>query len=349
MTWYDMLIWIVDILVALLLKYFCDTAFTTSVLETSTSPMATPNTPSLSPDAVNPNDVDFTLRSTSGDYQIPWNYSAEIGIIIHLPPLPPLPHLPILVHKPTVLRHLPPRVYPPGQLHLLDAPDMDLQGTTTTPCQWRPYTLPNHSLPIQSRGQLGCGRATCVPCTFTTHTILQSWLLWYEQPEDSGCRPLCTISSPWALRVLPAQPFITEEQGTMIQRRHPITTYLWTRFLRSPYHSQDTTQSQIHYTQKAPINHTSPQGTSQQTSDSCPWWATTLEPQIQHQRNDLTHPTETRSTSQQPPTTTTLHPTDRLLGTTSLRWPWSLGRTTREGQRRPRVPSSYAHIRQAHA
>ena len=37
-------------------------------------------------------------------------------------------------------------------------------------------------------------------------------LLWYEQPEDSGLHPLYQTSSPTALRVVQAQPFITLEQ-----------------------------------------------------------------------------------------------------------------------------------------
>ena len=91
---------------------------------------------------------------------------------------------------------------------------MDLSGTPTTPCQRHPHTLPHHRLPLQPRRQLGSSRATSLPSTRTSDTILQSWFTLVRTARGFRLPPTLhyTMSSPSALRILQIQPFITHEQ-----------------------------------------------------------------------------------------------------------------------------------------
>ena len=311
MTWYDVLIWIVDILVALLLKYFCDTAFTTSVLKTSTSPMATPNTPSLSPDAVNPNDVDF--------------HKLRLYIEEHFRGLPD--SMKLLSRNlesqsicPHYLRYrICPSLFTNQQCSATYHPEFILRDNCISwmPRTWICRALQRH---LANEGPTHC------PITACPYSHAGNWaaaeqlafralalrtqsynlgLLWYEQPEDSGCRPSTRSahhqhceSYKHNLSLLRSNGHITYTKKTshhhllMDQISQKSVSFPRHNPIADPLHPEGTDQSH-----QSAGNITTDLRLLSLTSHDLTHHQP--EPQIQHQHSDLTHPTETRSASQQ--------------------------------------------------
>ena len=241
----------------------------------------------------------------------------------------------------------------------MEATDMDLQSTPETLGQWlRPCTLPNWWLPKQSGRQLGCGWATRVSRTRVTYTSPQprtalartAWGLGVSPPVHDEF----TISTKSSTSTI--FPHWRTMAWTPLQSRHPRTTNIRTRLLRGPNYSQDTLQPPFHYTTETEISNASSQRASQPATHPGTWWTKTLHTTCQTNRDNTSTSnsfiqqeqdwlyTSTQSTATA--STTTLHCTNRHLGPTSLWRSWSLGRTSRGGQRRPRVPTSNVNIRQ---
>ena len=180
--------------------------------------MATPNTPSLSPGAMNPNDVDF--------------HKLCLYIEEHFRELPDSMQL-IARHLeadsicPFYLRHrICPSLFTNYTCQATYHPEFILRDGAI---QWLPRTWICRAL---QRHLANMHDAQC-PIPECLYSHAGNWaaaeqlafralalrtqehnlgLLWYQQPEDSGCHPLYHISSSSALRVLQAQPYITIEQ-----------------------------------------------------------------------------------------------------------------------------------------
>ena len=180
--------------------------------------MATPNTPSLSPGAMNPNDVDF--------------HKLRLFIEEHFRALPDSMQL--------VTRHLEADSICPFYVKHRICPSL----FTNYACQatyhpefilrdgalhWMPRTwicralqrhlanmndaqCPINECPYSHAGNWAAAEQLAFRALALRTQEHNMGLLWYEQPEDSGCHPLYQISSPSALRVLQFQPFITIEQ-----------------------------------------------------------------------------------------------------------------------------------------
>ena len=180
--------------------------------------MATPNTPSLSPDATHPNDVDFhKLRLYIEEHFRALPDSMQL-ITHHLEADSICPHY--LSHR------ICPSLFSDYICQATYHPEFVVRDGVI---QWLPRTWICRAL---QRHLANMHAAQCpIPNCLYSHA--GNWaaaeqlafralalrtqahnlgLLWYEQPEDSGCHPLYQTSSPTALRVLQAQPFITIEQ-----------------------------------------------------------------------------------------------------------------------------------------
>ncbi len=174
--------------------------------------MATPNTPSLSPDAVNPHDVDFhKLRLYIEDHFRALPDSMTL-LQANLEPQAICPHY---------FRHrICPSLFTSQRCPATYHPEFILRDDNI---YWMPRTwicralqrkLANeglHNCPIISDCPYShAGNwAAAEQLTFRALALrTQSHnlgLLWHEQPQDSGRRPLYAISSPTALRILQIQ------------------------------------------------------------------------------------------------------------------------------------------------
>ena len=127
----------------------------------------------------------------------------------------------------------------------------DGHGQLNCPIEQCPYT----HMPATGQLQLAF-------CAFALRTSPHNLgLLWHLQPEDTGCRPLFTISSTTAQRVLQTRPFLTEYQWQCHRYGADIPSPpLQPTSLRSPHHSQTTTRlrptSPIHYIKEKTYNTT---------------------------------------------------------------------------------------------
>ena len=180
--------------------------------------MATPNSPSLSPEAIHPSDVDFhKLRLYIEEHFRALPDSMQL-LSQHLEPASICPYY--LTHR------ICPSLFSDHICQATYHPEFVLRDGYI---QWLPRTWICRAL---QRHLSNPHTAQCpIPHCFYSHA--GNWaaaeqlafralalrtqahnmgLLWYEQPEDSGLHPLYQTSSPTALRVVQAQPFITLEQ-----------------------------------------------------------------------------------------------------------------------------------------
>ena len=180
--------------------------------------MATPNSPSLSPEAIHPSDVDFyKLRLYIEEHFRALPDSMQL-LSQHLEPDSICPYY--LSHRicPSLFSdHICQATYHPefvvrdGHIQWLPrtwicrALQRHLANLHTSQCPI-PQCLYSHAGNWAAAEQLAF-RALALRTQ--AHNM---GLLWYEQPEDSGLHPLYQTSSPTALRVVQAQPFITLEQ-----------------------------------------------------------------------------------------------------------------------------------------
>ena len=180
--------------------------------------MATPNSPSLSPEAIHPSDVDFhKLRLYIEEHFRALPDSMQL-LSQHLEPDSICPHY--LSHR------ICPSLFSDYICQATYHPEFVVRDGVI---QWLPRTWICRAL---QRHLANLHAAQCpIPNCLYSHA--GNWaaaeqlafqalalrtqthnmgLLWYEQPEDSGLHPLYQTSSPTALRVVQAQPFITLEQ-----------------------------------------------------------------------------------------------------------------------------------------
>ena len=170
--------------------------------------MATPNTPSLSPDAVNPNDVDF--------------HKLRLYIEDHFRALPgSMRLLTTNLESQSICpfdqrRKICPSLFTNHHCSATYHPEFILRDNRI---HWMPRTWICRGFQAQLKTVHTVTRATGLRLSNSrsahlryAHNLTTLGYFGTNSPKTHGCRPLYTVSSPSARRVLQAQPFFTEEQ-----------------------------------------------------------------------------------------------------------------------------------------